>query len=44
MPVSTLYIIYINSVFIIINVTNFKKGIKALILRPLYLINKRILY
>jgi hypothetical protein len=44
MPVSTLYIIYISGVFIIINVTNFEEGIEALILRPLYLINRRVLY
>jgi hypothetical protein len=43
MLVSTLYIISINSVYIIINITNFKKGTKALILIPLYLINKRVL-
>jgi hypothetical protein len=42
--IGTLYIICINSVFIIINVINFKEGIKAFILRPLYLINKRVSY
>jgi hypothetical protein len=41
--VSTLYIISISSVYIVINITNFEKGIKALILIPLYLMNKRVL-
>jgi hypothetical protein len=41
--VNTLYIISISSVYIIINIINFKEDIKALILKPLYLINKRVL-
>jgi hypothetical protein len=42
-PVSTLYIIGINSIYIVINITDFKEGTKALILIPLYLINRRVL-
>jgi hypothetical protein len=41
-PVSTLYIIGINSVYIIINITDFKEGTKALISKPLHLINRRV--
>jgi hypothetical protein len=43
-PVGTLYIVYISSVYVVINVTNFKEGIKALILKPLYLMNRRVSY
>jgi hypothetical protein len=43
MLVGTLYIVCINSVYVVINITNFKEGIKALVSKPLYLINKRVL-
>jgi hypothetical protein len=43
MLVGTLYIVYIGSVYVVINVTNFKEETEALILKPLYLINKRVL-
>jgi hypothetical protein len=42
-PVSTLCIISISSVYVVINITDFKEGTKALILKLLYLINKRVL-
>jgi hypothetical protein len=37
--VSTLSVISISSVLVVINITNFKEDIKALISNPLYLIN-----
>jgi hypothetical protein len=41
--VSTLYIISISSVYVVINITNFKEGTKAFVLILLYLINRRVL-
>jgi hypothetical protein len=41
--VGTLYIVYIGSVYVVINVTDFKEGIEALVLKPLYPMNKRVL-
>jgi hypothetical protein len=41
-PVSTLYIVGISSVYVVINITDFKEGTKALILIPLYSINRRV--
>jgi hypothetical protein len=43
MLVGTLYIVYISSVYVVINITNFKEETEALILKLLYLINKRVL-
>jgi hypothetical protein len=42
MLVGTFSIVGISSVYVIINITDFKEGIKALISKPLYLINKRV--
>jgi hypothetical protein len=41
-PVSTLYIIGIGSVHVVINITDFKEGTKALISKPLHLMNRRV--
>jgi hypothetical protein len=41
--VGTLGIVSISSVFVVINITDFKEEIKALILTPLYSINRRVL-
>jgi hypothetical protein len=41
-PVGTLYIVYISSVYIVINITDFKEGTEALILKPLYPMNRRV--
>jgi hypothetical protein len=41
--VGTLGIVGVNSVFVVINITDFKEGIKALISTLLYSINRRVL-
>jgi hypothetical protein len=40
--VGTLYIICISSVYIVINITDFKEETEALISKPLYPINRRV--
>jgi hypothetical protein len=40
--VGTLYIVYIGSVYVVMNITDFKEEIEALVSKPLYLINRRV--
>jgi hypothetical protein len=40
--VSILYIVGISSVYVVMNITDFKEGIKALISNLLYSMNKRV--
>jgi hypothetical protein len=42
--VSTFNIVGINSIYVVINIIDFKESIKALISKPLYLMNKKVSY
>jgi hypothetical protein len=43
MLVGTLSIVGVSDIFVVINITDFKEGTKALISTLLYLINRRVL-
>jgi hypothetical protein len=43
MPISTLYIVRVSSVLVVMNITDFKEETEALILKPPYPINRRVL-
>ena len=42
MPVGTFNIVGISGVYVVMNITDFEEGIKALISKPLYSMNKRV--